>query len=164
SMVPFICGIAVAAMITASDFSERSWFRRLRLPLLLLIHFGLGIWICRATTKIVMDVVLFHRDGLKAFLQGVSPYGLTFPDIIGDPRIYGPTVSVAGRLTIGFPYPPLSLLMSLPGHLFGDYRYSHLLAMTGAAALMAHLRPTRLATFGATLFLFTPRTFYVLEE
>src|SRR5262249_833902 len=87
-----------------------------------------------------------------------------FPDIIGDPRIYGPTVSVAGRLTIGFPYPPLSLLMSLPGHLFGDYRYSHLLAMTGAAALMAHLRPTRLATFGATLFLFTPRTFYVLEE
>jgi hypothetical protein len=164
SIVPFICGIVVAAMVAASGFSERSWFGRLRMPLLLLVHFALGIWLLRVTTNVVMDVVLFHRDSLSAFLKGTNPYGLTFPDIIGDPRIYGPTVSVGGRLTIGFPYPPLSLLMSVPGHWAGDYRYSYLLAVVGAAALMAYVRPTRLAAFGATLFLFTPRVFYVLEE
>jgi hypothetical protein len=55
--------------------------------------------------------------------------------------------------------------MALPGHLLtGDYRYSQLAAMTLSGALMAYSRPGPLGAFAATLFLFTPRIFFVLEQ
>ncbi len=69
-----------------------------------------------------------------------------------------------GRLTFGFPYPPLSLFLAIPGHLFGDHRYSQLVAMTASGALMAYARPGRLGALAAALFLFTPRGLFVLEQ
>src|SRR6185437_7177466 len=66
-------------------------------------------------------------------------------------------------LLFGFPYPPLSLLLVLPGYLLGDFRYAHLAATTLAGALIALSRPGRIATAAAALFLFTPRGFFVLE-
>ena len=73
-------------------------------------------------------------------LKGTNPYTITFPDVIGA-EWYGPGVSVNGRLRFGYPYMPLTLLMSLPGYLVaGDVRCSHLAAMVGAAALIAYAR------------------------
>jgi hypothetical protein len=55
--------------------------------------------------------------------------------------------------------------MALPGYLFGgDFRYSQLIAMEMAAVFMATARPHALATAAAVVFLFTPRTFFVLEQ
>ena len=55
------------------------------------------------------------------FAQGVDPYAITFPDIYQGRAYYGSGLSVDGRLQFGFPYFPLSLLLSMPGQiLFKD--------------------------------------------
>jgi len=165
AFVPFVSGIAIASLLAGAGFGPSSWLGPFRIPALLLVHFLLGVWLIRATPNPYIDVYFFQRDGLNALLRGVDPYAITFPDIYGNLPFYGPGVSVGGRLTFGFPYPPLSLLMALPGHLLtGDYRYSQLAAMTLAGGLMAYSRPGALPAFAATLFLFTPRIFFVLEQ
>src|SRR6185437_5553968 len=93
-----------------------------------------------------------------------NPYAITFPVTYDDPaRIYAAGTFANGRLQFGYPYPPWSLLLVLPGYLLGDFRYAHLLATTLAGALIALSRPGRIATAAAALFLFTPRGFFVLE-
>ena len=89
---------------------------------------------------------------------------MTYLDIYGSSTVYGEGLSVNGRLTFGFPYPPLSLFLAIPGHFFGDHRYSQLVAMTTSGALMAFARPGRLGALAAALFLFTPRGLFVLEQ
>jgi hypothetical protein len=113
-------------------------------------------------------VDVFHHGAIKALVHGQSPYSVTFPDIY-DParsaRFYGPGMSVNGVLNFGFPYPPVTLLMALPGELlFQDYRYSDLVALAASGALIAYARPGRLATVAAAILLFTPRMFFVLEQ
>jgi hypothetical protein len=165
AFVPFLAGIVLASLLVGAGFARESWLGPFRVPLILLVHLGLGIWMIRATPSPYIDVYIFQRDATAALLRGVNPYAITFPDIYQGMPFYGPGVSVNGRLTFGFPYPPLSLLMALPGHLLaGDYRYSQLVAMTASGALMAYSRPGPLASIAASLFLFTPRAMFVLEQ
>jgi hypothetical protein len=72
---------------------------------------------------------------------------------------------VAGGLVfIGHPYPPLGLLLGLPGYLLGgDVRYSLLAALTLAGACLAWTGRGTLGIAAALLLLFTPRGLYVLE-
>jgi uncharacterized membrane protein len=59
----------------------------------------------------------------------------------------------------------LSLFLAMPGQIVaGDYRYSQLVAMTLAGAVMAYSRGSRLGRAAMVLFLFTPRTLFVLEN
>jgi uncharacterized membrane protein len=113
----------------------------------------------------LIDVFLFQREASHALLQGENPYSLRLPDIYGPRHSYYTEEQARdGWLTFGFIYPPLSLLLALPGHLIGnDFRYSQLAAMAGAALLMGTARPGRLGKAAAVLYLFTPRVFYVLE-
>ncbi len=56
---------------------------------------------------------------------------ITFPDVYdGKLAVYATGVSQNGRLQFGYPYPPLTLLLALPGHLLGDFRYAQLAALT----------------------------------
>jgi hypothetical protein len=85
---------------------------------------------------------------------GRYPIGSQYQRLIGDD----------GTLSVGCPYPPLSVLMAIPGYVLGgDVRYSHLLAMGLSAALIVLTRPTRLAALAATFLLLMPRGLYVLE-
>jgi hypothetical protein len=85
---------------------------------------------------------------------GRYPIGEHVQRLIGDD----------GTLSVGCPYPPLSVLMAVPGYVLGgDVRYSHLLAMGLSAALIVLTRPTRLAALAATFLLLMPRALYVLE-
>src|SRR5262249_5442932 len=113
-----------------------------------------------------IDVFLFQRDSIAALLHGENPYAITFPDIYrSSPFFYGPGLSVGGRLAFGFPYPPLSLFLAMPGQILaGDFRYSQLAAMTLSGGLMAYSRPSPVASAAGAVFLFTPRMFFVLEE
>jgi hypothetical protein len=105
-----------------------------------------------------------QRDGAQALVEGVNPYLPIYPNIHGpDSPYYGPGLVVDGELTIGFPYPPLSLLLVLPGQLLGgDPRFAHLVAIELAALAMASTRPGRIATGAALLYLFTPWTFFMV--
>ena len=97
----------------------------------------MGAWIIRRSPYPPIDVHTFHRYAIYALRDGIDPYAITFPDIYRSGGYYGPGLSVAGRLQFGFPYFPLSLLLSVPGEVFfKDARYAQLIAIELAALLM----------------------------
>jgi len=163
----FLAGLAVAAVLLIAGVSgtrvrtlQRAWF-----PLLLVTFAALGVWLIRTSPEPHVDVMTVYEYAGKALKNGKNPYTMTFPNIYGSDEWYPPDTVVAGRVLTGFPYPPLSLLLGLPGYmLFGDVRYSELAALVGAAALVGFSRPGIIAPLAATLMLFTPRVFFVLEQ
>jgi hypothetical protein len=126
-----------------------------------------GLWLLRVDTNPQIDVHVFHRDSTAALLHGQNPYAQTFPDIYGgdsSSRAYSPETAARGRTLFGYPYLPLTLLLStLAQWLYHDYRLAHLLSLTFAAALMIYSRCSSRAFLAAALFLLTPRIFFVLE-
>ncbi len=113
--------------------------------------------------------VLVHGHNLErlpAIVHGRNPYAIRFHNVY-DPQTpyYGPgVVDKNDFLTYGFPYPPLTLLMDIPGYLLGgEIRFSLVGSMALAALLMATARPGRIAVLAATLFLLTPRSLYVVD-
>ena len=145
---------------------------------LLLVHLVLGAMLIGSGVDPRIDVYMIHRESLSALLDGRNPYELTFPNIYSSTAMYGPEQLAGGRLNFGYCYPPLSLLLGLPGHLLGDYRYSLLGAMTLSGAMLMDLgrgpmqtmrtlrtlRTLRTGTLAAAALLYTPRVFYVLEH
>jgi hypothetical protein len=107
-----------------------------------------------------IDVFNFQTTGSWALSHGLNPYTFRYPSIYPpDTPFYGPgVVDGQGMLTVGFPYPPLSLLMVMPAQLIGgDVRYALVLAMGLSAILMAAARPGRIGALAAAAFLLTPR-------
>jgi hypothetical protein len=161
----FQLAILLAAAIAAAGLLPWHWPRHLALPILLAIHFALGVWIIRNNPIPHIDVYVFQQESCAALLNGQNPYAITFPNIYGPHAfVYGSHMKVEDRVNFGFPYMPLSLFLALPGYLIaGDHRYSQLAAMTLAAILIACARPSILSYLAALLYLFTPRSFMVLE-
>jgi hypothetical protein len=132
---------------------------------------AVALWLCvyvvHATPHPWIDVHVFHVEAFRDLLAGRDPYGQTRPNIYrGQFAFYAPEVLTpdARRVLVGFPYPPLQLLATLPVHLLtGEYRYLHAVALAASAALMLAARPGRPALIGAALFLLTPKIFYVVE-
>ncbi len=161
---PFHLGIVAAGALVAAIALGPPRLRRLAVPSLLALHAALGVWLLRTSPSPHIDVFAIHRESLDALLRGANPYALTFRNIYSSTVMYGPEQLAGGRLNFGYCYPPLDLLVALPGHLAGDYRLSFLAAMTLSGALVAFSRPGRVAPLAAALLLFTPRGFYVLEH
>jgi hypothetical protein len=149
-------------------FVER--VRPAAMGLLLGVHFLLGAWMIHASPSPHIDVFVFQQEGPRELLAGRNPYEMRFPDIYRSdlPRqrqVYGPGLARDGKLQFGFPYTPLSLLLALAGYgATGDHRYAQLLATTCAGALIACLRPGRVPALASALFLFTPRSYFVLTR
>jgi hypothetical protein len=169
-LAPFKAGIALAAALVAVGVSQTR-VARLAVPLVLLSHLLLGVWIIHATPAPAVDVYVFQRDAADALLRGDNPYAITFPDIYGHSLpVYGEGISQHGRLNFGYPYLPLSLFLTIAGHVLGgDFRYAHLVALTLAGTLIAYARPvgnaipSARAVAAAAVLLFTPRGFFVIE-
>jgi hypothetical protein len=164
----FYAGVAGAAGLVVGLFFRDRVVRRVCLAAILLIHLLLGVWTIRATSNPGIDVFVFQQQGPAALLRGENPYAMTFDDIYasdkpGERKVYGQKLAKDGKVSFGFPYPPVSLLMSTAGYaVAGDYRYSHVVAITLAGALLGFSHAGRLAALGAVLLLFTPRAFFVL--
>ncbi len=130
--------------------------------------FLLGVWILRTTPVPQIDTYNLHQEASAALYSGRNPYGIRIPDIydsVHSKLFYGPGVSVNGRLTVGFPYPPVSLFISSLGYLVaGDCRYAHMAAICVAALLLGFARPSRLSFIAALALLLLPRNFYVVTE
>ena len=157
--------LGAAAVVTAVEVVGPARGARLRLPALIATHVTLGVLVVRGSPQPFIDVYTWHVEAFRALGQGSNPYAITMPNIYGHENFYAPGLMVDGRLQFGFPYPPLSLLLAGGGHvLAGDYRYASLAAMNVTALLIGTCRPGRLAPAAAALFLFTPRTFMVLEQ
>lgn len=158
-------GIALIAVIAGTGVASGPAWTRATVPLLLLTHFLLGGWFIRHASWGQIDVHYFQRDAIRALLHGTNPYTITFPNIYAgwDFAFYGPGLVVGDRLLFGFPYPPLSLFLALPGQAIGgDFRYAQLVALTLSGAFIAYARPGHVGTAAALLFLSTPSVFHVL--
>jgi len=156
---------AVEAAVVLLGMAPLRWLRAAWLPALVVIHAGLGLWILHWSPSPQIDVITVHNAALRAIVHGHNPYAITFANIYGaDSPFYAPGAESGGRVLFGYPYPPLSLLMVVPGYLLGDYRYAQLAAIVLAAGAMAYARPSQNARLGAALFLTTPRVFFVLEQ
>jgi hypothetical protein len=147
--------------------------RALRWPLLLVMLAAFGMIASVAFNNLAkdpgIDVMTFQQKASAALLHGHNPYD---PAVVRFPNIYGPGTPFYGpgvvddqqRLTFGFPYFPLSLLLVLPGYLLGgDVRYAHVAALMLSAGMMCIARPGRWGALAATIFLLTPRALYVID-
>jgi hypothetical protein len=154
-LVPFVLLIALQKV---------TWVRRVLLPIFLFGTFLFGVSVIRGTPNPEIDVYLFHQQAFHSLLRGENPHAGTIPNIYGNTQFYGEGVVKDGRVQVGFPYPPLSLLLALPGQLIaGDYRYSLLVALILTGMLLAYARPGLLGPLAALLLLTTPRIFYLIE-
>lgn len=159
--LPFWLGLTVAAVVAALPMFGLSKTGWRRIVALAVIHLAIGIWVIESAPDPHIDLWYMQVDGVRALIDGVNPYLPIYENIHGaDTTYYGPGLVVDGELTIGFPYPPLSLLLVLPGELLaGEVRYAHLVAIELSALVMAATRPGPVAPKGALLYLFTPWTF-----
>lgn len=157
--------VAAAALIIGGSFVARPYLRSLHVPLLLALHFALGLWLLNASPAPIIDVWVWHNDTYRQLAQGLDPYALTMTNIYGHTRWFAPGMADATHVFVGYPYPPVTLLLGGVGNVIaGDYRYANLAAITLTGACIAYARPGRLATLAAAIFLFTPRGMFVLEQ
>jgi hypothetical protein len=125
-------------------------------------------WIVRHSPAPHIDVFMMQKEAVAGLLRGVNPYELTFSNIydaIGTAAFYAPSMVAGDRLNIGFHYPPLALLLAVPGELLaGDIRYSLVIALAIAGAGLTRMNPGTGGFMAAAFLLFSPRTFFVLEQ
>lgn len=162
---PFLFALTVATAlgVLIAVRPARAW--DLWFPALLVTYGMLGIWLIQASPRPNIDVLTVFHGALSALTSLASPYSITFPNIYADDALYGPGMVVNGRVQFGFPYPPLNLLMALPFHLARlDIRYAELCALVAGAGALGYSARQRIAPLAAAALLFTPRTFFVLEQ
>lgn len=132
---------------------------------LLIAQFMVGIWKIHSVPRPNNDVWVFHTDSAQALQNRLNPYGLTFPNIYyPEVWVYAPEVVERDRLLFGYPYPPLTLLLTSTGFLLlGDVRFTMLIASTLTGFLIVLLRPDRIGMLIAAVFLCTPSYLFVIE-
>jgi hypothetical protein len=132
--------------------------------LFLLVHAAMAVALLQSSPPFI-DVEVFLRDGAVAVLHGHNPYAMTFPNIY-PPKLtaqyYGNGVVINNRITFGFPYLPVTLLLAVPGWLVGDVRYSQLIAMLVTALILRRLASDRVGRAAAVLGVAAPAAIPVL--
>jgi uncharacterized membrane protein len=136
SLLPFHLAVAGLGLVVLS-YAFRSWKNlRWRFLLVVVLYSVLGAWILVAVPAPVIDVLVFQERASDLLLHGRDPYDAAYPNVYaGNPEFYGPGVLRNGQVW-SCPYPPLSLLLALPGHLVGDVRWGLLAAMLVSAILL----------------------------
>lgn len=136
ALISFRVGVAVLALIALSYAWPRAPLRGWRFPAMIMVFSCLGSWVITTETEQPFIDVWHLQQGACAELRaGRNPYSAEYPNIYGDDRFIGREMLHDGRVK-SFPYPPMSLLLAFPGYLYGDVRWSLLLAMMASAAFM----------------------------
>jgi hypothetical protein len=156
----------VASLVPTAGRASIRLVARLWFPALLVVHLSAGTWMIQNAFDPQIDVVLFHKEAFAALKSGQSPYDMSIKNIYGaDSGFYGKALVQGDRVLIGYPYPPLNLLLAAPAYfLKGDYRYAELIAWIAAAALIAYAGAGLLTKLAGAVLLTQPRGFFVLEQ
>ncbi len=127
----------------------------------LITFVGVATWLI-AQRSSPLDVFVFQHDACAALLHGHNPYAMTFRNLYPDNSpYYGAGMSQHGRLQFGYVYMPLTLILTLPGFLLGDVRFSQVVAIALSALFIAGLRPRAEKALLGALFLWSPVVFFV---
>ncbi|MGE5049045.1 MAG: hypothetical protein ACM3PC_10775 [Deltaproteobacteria bacterium] len=155
-----------AAVLGAAGISGGSRLQRAAPAFICAAFLSAFVYFVYATPDPWIDVHMFHDASFADLLAGRDPYGQLRPNLYPHFPFYAPEILAEGgsRVNVGFPYPPLQLLLALPAHLIaGDYRYGQAMALPLSAALMMLAVPGRAATAAGTLFLMTPSILVAVE-
>lgn len=107
---PIVAAALAIGLLTAQAITCRT---AIGMPLVLLIYGGLSAWLILAVaTDLNVDMRVVQEFACRHLMAGTNPYSQTYP----DPRDLDNPIS--------FPYPPLNILMVLPGYWLGDIRWS----------------------------------------
>lgn|GEM_PF-5102506 len=164
-------GVAVLAAPSLASYSRVPLMPpRLRFPWILAVAMLLGGLMIRAEPEPYIDLWYMQQRACGLVLRGENPYAALYPNIYPDGGDYGAAV-VRGHSILSFCYPPLSILLALPGYcLAGDVRWS-LLAATGVAATLLVAAGRRFGLpaghwgeLGAALLLLHPLTPVVVSR
>ncbi len=105
------------------------------------------------------DISIFLTEGARALTHGINPYDITFPNLygpVGAELFYGEGVVQNGRIVYGFPYPPLVLLLSVPGFVVGDARFAGVVILCAVTIALIALSRTSNERVAAALLLCAP--------
>lgn len=113
-----------------------------------------------------IDVWMFHQESAEALLDGRNPYAIDFINPYGQGNpFYSQEVQVNGRITFGFPYPPMSMWLYLPSYvLTGESRYAHALAYVLSGLGIALLSRSRISLAAGLLLMTAPAQWVVIEN
>ncbi|HEY2586561.1 MAG TPA: hypothetical protein VGI81_12425 [Tepidisphaeraceae bacterium] len=169
ALIPFRSGmLVIAGLLAVGGWIDVRRIRRWILPGFLIVFLALGGWMVHASPDPHIDVWVFESDAARQLLRGHNPYAMTFPDIYhstlpGHQQVYGSGLVVGDRCQFGFPYPPVTLLLTTLGYLLGgDPRYAQVCALALAGLFIALSGRGRIALLAAALLLLTPRVFFVI--
>jgi hypothetical protein len=159
--------MAFAALVAGTLAAKNAALASFTFPALVLIQAILSVWMIRCDPIPFVDVWTFEQTGMHALLSGHDPYATPMPNISAHlPNhsvVYGPGVENGDLLNYGYPYMPLSLMVTLIGAIPGDVRYAMAASLAGAALLIGYSRPGNLPKLAAVALLFMPRTLFVID-
>jgi hypothetical protein len=165
----FALSLFLTGCVALTYASPRTTGSRWRLPVLLALAAYAGSWILLTRPRPTIDVLVLQEEGARHLVRGENPYAASYPNPYGQSALLPAEVQEGDKI-VAFPYPPLSILMAVPGHLAGDVRWSHLAAALLAAWFMVAcgrrlgLPRGHPAELAAIAFLYHPRWFMVLEK
>jgi hypothetical protein len=163
-LIPFRVAMVVAGIIGVSLVIAPGHSAP-RLAAVVAIYLLAGVWVISLSPNPPNDVWYVQQAAGHALMHGQNPYAVNMPNIYGpDSGFYAPSIVRGDVLDIGFPYPPLSLLIVLPGVLLGDARYALLAASATASVVMTRIRGGPVGIGAGLLLLLTPRTYFLIEQ
>lgn len=161
--------VIFAGICALISISPEKWvaqvIRKIAIVLVFMCMFLAGVWVIKASPKPFIDTFYVHQSSALAVQHNKNPYELSEPNIYGDLRFYGEKWVKNGRMTVGNGYPPMSIYLTSVGFLiFGDTRYGILLALLISGAFIRSFTKNRFSNLAAFLLLFSPRSFFILEQ
>lgn len=161
-------GLAVIGVVVVSYAWGGMPGGRWRFPIVLAAYFAIGAWLIRTWPTPGIDVWHLQQGAAAELVAGRNPYAAEYPNPYQDDRFFGPGVVQNGKIQ-SFPYPPLNVLLDVPGYFLRDVRWSLLIAILASAGFMVAagrrlgLPAGHPAELAAIAILCHPRGFYVLE-
>jgi hypothetical protein len=156
--------LAIAAFAVSGCLSRHPFWGKWTFKILAAAFLGLGVWIIVSSPDPKIDVFVFYTQAARAVFNFHSPYALSVPNIYGHTMFYDPALVSSGVLDIGFPYFPVTAIFAVPGYLLGDVRFAHLLAVLMAGIVIALICPGPFGRAFASIYWFTPRGFFTIEQ
>jgi hypothetical protein len=153
-----VSGYTMIGLAAAFSGSRRLPHMKWVFAFFLVAHTVMTVALLRSSPAQI-DVQVYLHDGVIRLLHGQNPYTMTIPNIYQSPfteMFYGPDLVVQGRVPVGFPYLPVALLISIPGYVLGDVRYSQLIAMLVTVLLLRRLASDRVGQAAAVLAVAAP--------
>ena len=163
NLFDFVMRAVIFAVLASGAMAPKPWLGRLQVFLAIGAFWALGAWILKFSPNPAIDVFSETNEAIRGLFHGENPWSMKYPNIYHHTLWYGPGAADNDWIYVGFPYPPLSLLISALGSFFGDIRWANL-ASFAVAAVTFSLARGRFGTIAAMLYLSTPRSLFMLEQ